>query len=377
VDEALKIYPEILRVSKDPEDFKNFLQYFQEHKSRGDLEKFFLEHGQGLPETFHNSLLLILAEMHMEKEEWSKAVAMYKKAIQAGMESPNIFYNFSIAYEQTGDLVRAIEMLKRYLRKDSEDVQGLTRLGVLQERNGALKEARRTYETLLKKNPENEEVLIRQVALLEKMGEKESLIEMYERLSKLRPHDKIVQFNLGTLYYEAKNWEKATEIFEAVANLDSKDIDSRKYLLDLYERKGDQSTQEKMLKALIELSPGSMDYYKALFSLYDKASNYRAIVSFFGKVTKQRYPNSTSLHKYVLYGALKLGDKTMALEELEHLIRINPQEKKYLQQAAQLYEDQKNYELALKKIEQVLKLAPDDDEAKDDYLRVKQILLRE
>ena len=374
VGKALEIYTELLAVSRDPEDFKRFLQYFQQHRSKEDLEEYVEKNRDRLPESFSNSLLLMAAEKYVEEKEWKRAAVAYEKALKSGAQAANIHYNLAVAYEKDGRRDKAVEAMKTYLEKEPEDTEALLRLGILQEETGRLQEARKVYEALLKSHSDKYAVLLRLADLLDKTGDRKGLIEVYEQLAKSNPGDLTIRFNLGVLYYEAGNREQSARIFEALAREDETDAQSRRYLLDIYEKQNNVQAMERTLLSLARASPGNMEYYGALFSLYDRAGNYSAIVSFFDKVT-ERYPNSVSLRKYVLYGALKKGDDKKAIEELEHLARIQPQEKKYLRQAARLYEDRKNYEQALKKLDQLLKIDPDDKEAEDDYLRLKQLVL--
>ena len=85
----------------------------------------------------------------------------------------------------------------------------------------------------------------------------------------------------------------------------------------------------------------------------------------------EKDPDSGSLHKYLLQAATKLGDKKAALHELEHLIRLQPKEKKYYRLAADLYEETGNYAEASKKLEGILKIDFKDQRAKEDYERLK------
>jgi tetratricopeptide (TPR) repeat protein len=77
----------------------------------------------------------------------------------------------------------------------------------------------------------------------------------------------------------------------------------------------------------------------------------------------------------VLYGLVQQGDTQGALKELEELIRLQPKEKKHLRQAASLYESAGNYGEALKKLDQLLKLDPNDKAVKEDYMRVRMLVL--
>jgi len=374
VDEALKTYLDLFKLSDDPEAFKEFLQYLQKHKSKDDAAKFLEKHQQAFPKAFQSSALLLLADLSAQTKNWSKASAAYERAIKEGVKDPDVLYNLAVTYQQGEDSDKATQALERYLQKNPNDIKSWMQLGELQEKRGALSQARTTYETVLQKNPQHKEALVKLLNILEKTKDKAGLQTTYEKLAQIQPKNRTVQHNLGILYYEGKKWDKAAQCFEGIAASDPRDVESRKYLLDIYRKTKNEKGEAEMLGALAQLDPKNTSYYEAIFSSYDEKQDYKGMVAFF-KNAVQHHPDSLTVHNYLLYGQLKLGDNKAALKELEELGRLQPKEKKHLRQAANLCESSGDYAGALKKLDLLLKLDPKDKEAKDDYLRIKMLML--
>lgn len=374
VDSALQIYLELLRLSRDPEDFKALLGYLQQHKSAQETANFLQKHQGEIPKKFDNSLLLYVADLRTQTRDYSDAATAYEKAIKAGAKDPDIYYNLAVLCEKNNEVDRAIDTLEKYLQKSPNDMKSWMHLAELQEKKGSVSQARATYEKVLQKNPKQKEAIVRLVSLAEQSGDKKALQGAYEKLADLQPNNKTVQFNLGVLYYEAKDWGKAGKAFENVASLDAKDVESRKYLLDIYRKQKNQKNEVEMLKELAQLDSGNANYYDALFKIYDDDKDYKEIVELFQKASEKN-PDNATFHRYLLYADLKLNNTKGALKQLEALIRLDPKNRKYLRQASNLYEKSEQYKDALQKLDQLLKLDPNDQESKQDYLRLRMKVL--
>lgn len=372
--DALMVYLDLLKLSEEPETFKEFLDYLQKSVTKDHAARFLEKHQQDIPKAFHSSVLLYLADLNSQTKNWSKAAASYEKAIKAGVKDSDVLYNLAVTYQQGDDPDKAIQALERYLEKNPGDTRSRMQLAALQEKKGALSQARQSYEAVLNRNPQNREALVRLLAVLEKAHDKAGLQATYEKLVQLQPRNKTVRHNLGVLYYEGKNWEKAAESFEAVASIDPKDVESRKYLLDIYRRVKNEKGEASVLQTLAGLDPRNAGYQEAIFKSYEEKKDYKGMVTYFRAVA-ERNPDSVTYHNYVIYGLLKTGDSKGAARQLEHLIRLQPKEKKHLKQAANLYESTGDYQEALKKIQQLMKVDPSDKEAKDEYLRLRMLAL--
>jgi tetratricopeptide (TPR) repeat protein len=152
--------------------------------------------------------------------------------------------------------------------------------------------------------------------------------------------------------------------------MDPKDVESRKQLLLIYEKLRNDKGEIQVRQELAKLDPRNPANMDSVYKFYEDRKDYKGMQAYFHGIAEQN-PDSSSVHKYLLQAATKLGDKKSALHELEQLIRLQPKEKKYYKLAAYLYEETGNYAEASKKLEAVLKLDFKDQKAREDYERIK------
>lgn len=365
---------ELLQLSEDAAVFQDLLAYLQNQVPSREALTLLKHYAPKVPSKYRGSWHLVRADLATKTENWAEAAQAYESAAAAGVRDPNIHYNLSVVRAKSGDLDQAAQDLEKYLRANPNDVTNWLKLAAMYEKAGDESKALKVYGDLVAKNPSEKRALVRLAALLEKSGNKTELLKVYENLARLDPDDRVVQWNLAMLAYEAKQWDKALNAFEKCAALSPNDPKPLKYLLDLYQKNKDQEKQIAVLQKLIAVDKDNLAYYDALFTLYDQAKNYDAIIKVFEEASKNN-PKVKAFHEYLLYGALKKGQKQKALAALEELCRLEPKEVKYFKQAAQLHESMGQYSKALEKIKRVLEINPNDAAAKDDYLRLRLLLV--
>ncbi len=371
---ALETYLEILSLSDDSRVFEQLVDYLRSHLSLKRALAFVEKEADKVPERYRGAWQLVRAELATRLKRWGVAAKAYEAALRYGIRDPNIHYNLSVVRAKTGDLRKAASDLEHYLAANPADEKNWLKLGALYEKMGRDAKARRVYEKVVQRNPKSKVALIRLVALLQKTDDKEGLLRAYEKLAVLEPQDSLVQFNKAVLYYQLNRWEEAEAAFRKAAELDPANPEPLRYLLDLYRKKKDAEKEIQVLRRLIRMDKDNLSYYDALFMLYDQAGNYDAIVQFFSEAV-QDHPKVTAFYQYILYGALKKGDQKKALQILETLSRMLPKDIKYLRQAARIHESLGQYKKALEKTKQILERAPEDEQAKKDYMRLRLLLL--
>ncbi len=373
--EALAVYLELLSMTEDAAHFKGLLSYLNRIRSTADSLRFLETHRDRIPGTFHNSLHLHLADLAGQNRNWSKAAQYYDLAVRGGVTDADVLYNLAVSHQQAGDVNRAFAAMERYVKARPNDSKSLMQLAALAEKKGDTAKAKEVYERLVRNNPQNRDALLRLIAVLEKSGDKKGLESAYEKLAQQQPDNKTVLNNLAVLYYQGGSWDKAARSFERLAKLDPGDARTHTYLLDIYRKQKNQKGELETLKTLARLETRNTAYHEAIFAHYDEKKDYKSMRSYFQGVAKER-PNSVQVRNYLLYAALKQGDKNAAVKELEALARLQPKEKKHLRQAADLYESMGNWAEASRKYEQLIKLDPKDNGAQDAYLRLQLKAIR-
>ncbi len=374
-DEALQVYLDLLKLTEEQQTFREFLSYLKNKKTSELAGKFLEKHEHEIPQSFRSQVLVEIAQLASDGKDWQKAASAWERAEKAGVMDSNVQYNLAVTLLRNGKTDEAVVELEKYLHKNSNDVKTWQLLADLYEKKGNHAQAKACYESVVQKNPHNKEALISLIPILEKMDDKTGEIANYEKLLQIEPNNRKYLFNAAMLYMDQKRYDKAQAHLYSIASMDPKDVESRKQLLIIYQKLRNDKAEIQVRQELARLDPQNPAGLDSVYKYYEDRKDYKGMQAYFRGLA-EKDPDSTSLHKYLLQAATKLGDKKAALQELEHLIRLQPKEKKYCRLAADLYEETGNYAEASKKLEAILKIDFRDQRAREDYERLKIELLK-
>jgi tetratricopeptide (TPR) repeat protein len=369
-DEALQVYLDLLKLTEEQQTFREFLTYLKTKKTADQAGKFLERHEREIPHSFRSQVLVEIAQLASDGKDWQKAASAWERAEKAGVMDSNVQYNLAVTLLRNGKTDEAVVEFEKYLHKNSNDVKTWLLLADLYEKKGNHAQAMACYESVIQKNPHNKEALISLIPILEKMDDKSGQIANYEKLLQIEPNNRKYLFNAAMLYMDQKKYDKALAHLNSIASMDPKDIECRKQLLIIYQKLRNDKGEIQVRQELARLDPKNPAGLDSVYKYYDDRKDYKGMQAYFHALA-EKDPDSISLHKYLLQAATKLGDKKAALHELEHLIRLQPKEKKYYRLAADLYEETGNYAEASKKLEGILKIDFRDQRAKEDYERLK------
>ena len=369
-DEALQVYLDLLKLTEEQQTFREFLAYLKNKKTADQAGKFLERHEREIPHSFRSQVLVEIAQLASDGKDWQKAASAWERAEKAGVMDSNVQYNLAVTLLRNGKTDEAVVEFEKYLHKNSNDVKTWLLLADLYEKKGNHPQAMACYESVIQKNPHNKEALISLIPILEKMDDKSGQIANYEKLLQIEPNNRKYLFNAAMLYMDQKKYDKALAHLNSIASMDPKDIESRKQLLIIYQKLRNDKGEIQVRQELAKLDPKNPASLDSVYKYYEDRKDYKGMQAYFHALA-EKDPDSISLHKYLLQAATKLGDKKAALHELEHLIRLQPKEKKYYRLAADLYEETGNYAEASKKLEGILKIDFRDQRAREDYERLK------
>ena len=369
-DEALQVYLDLLKLTEEQQTFREFLAYLKNKKSSDLAGKFLEKHEREIPHSFRSQVLVEIAQLASDGKDWQKAASAWERAEKAGVMDSNVQYNLAVTLLRNGKTDEAIVEFEKYLHKNSNDVKTWLLLADLYEKKGNHAQAMACYESVVQKNPHNKEALISLIPILEKMDDKSGQIANYEKLLQMEPNNRKYLFNAAMLYMDQKKYDKAQAHLYSIASMDPKDVESRKQLLVIYQKLRNDKGEIQVRQELARLDPKNPAGLDSVYKYYEDRKDFKGMQAYF-RALAEKDPDSSSLHKYLLQAATKLGDKKAALHELEHLIRLQPKEKRYYRLAADLYEETGNYAEASKKLEAILKIDFRDQRAREDYERLK------
>jgi tetratricopeptide (TPR) repeat protein len=374
-DEALGVYLDLLKLTEEQQMFSDFLAYLKKKKTSDQAGKFLEKYEHEIPHSFRSQVLVEIAQLAGEGKDWQKAASAWERAEKAGVMDSNVQYNLAVTLLREGKTDEAVAEFEKYLGKNSNDAKTWALLADLYERKGNHAQAKAIYESMVQKNPRNKEAFISLIPILEKLKDKTGQIANYEKLLQIEPNNRKYLFNAAMLYIDEKKYDRAQAHLQTIASMDPRDVESRKQLLIIFQKLRNDKGEIQVRQELVKLEPQNPATMDSVYKYYEDRKDYKGMQAYFHGVAEHN-PDSSSVHKYLLQAATKLGDKKSALHELEHLIRLQPKEKKYYRLAAYLYEESGKYAEASKKLEAILKMDFKDQKAREDYERVKIEQLR-
>lgn len=370
VDNALNVYLKVLK--KDPilATLNDFFSYLKKHKEPAQIVAFLNENSYQIPSALKAPFYAYLGTLEASMKKWKSTIIHLQKAVDLGIDKPEVFYNLSVAYKEMGAYGQAKKYLRKYLAKRPGDQESQLMLTQLLQQEGEQQEAIDQIKKLISEDPNNLDLHIKLLRLLTQTGKREDLLKEYQEVIKLDPNNKAAWYNIGVIHFENKNWDESQKDFGKVLELDPQDLDAKSYMIQVLHQKKAFREMIPFLHDMLQERPEQWQYYDELYLAYDQLHDYKDMEKNFREIVK-KYPQKEKLHQYLIYALLKNKKTKSALKAYKALIKIAPTNPKYLKEAARLYENHGYYTEALKILARLIKITPNDKKAQEDYLRVK------
>ena len=318
-----------------------------------------------------------LGFLYTKTNHIEQAIAVYLSALEMDKEDAGLYYNLSLLYEKNDQKDKADLFLSKALKLDRGDMEGRLKLaGNLIEKD-KLEEAEQYLSEVIKKRPESMKALSLMALILEKRGDKKKLKEVYGKMLSIDPQNKTVTYNLGVIEYELGNLSASLPYLKKYLETSPKDPEARALLFDIYKRQKKDDLALKEALALIELKPDETVYYHQAFEILNDRGRYEDIIQLMKKGV-QSHSNDIDMRKYLIFAYLKTGKDDLAIEQIEEVIKLNPDNIPMLLQLARLDEKQGRLREALSAYKKILDISPGHEEAEEAYIRLRlEVLPRE
>ncbi len=298
------------------------------------------------------------------------AISTYLKAVEMDKGDANLYYNLSLLYEQKGEEEKADTYLRKAVELRSGDIQGRVRLSEGLINRGKLDEAEAYLKEVLDKEPRSLEAWLLLAVIWEKRGNREALKAAYENILGLDPGNRNVVYNLGIIEYEKGNLSKSQSYLEKYIRSSPGDSDAHAFLFDIYKKRNKEELAFKEAKAIIRLKPKEIDYYHYIFEYLNGLGSYEEMAEVMEGAIKNN-PKNKDIRKYLVVAYLNTGRDDLALEEIKEILNFTPDDITLLLQLARLQEKREDYEGALASYKRIIDISPENEEAKEGYLRLR------
>jgi len=310
---------------------------------------------------FHSDLGLVL----MKKGETSVAKAQFLKAIQFYPKEEEALKNLSEISWHEGDLLESEKYLETLLEVNPEDIQGIRKLIIIKLFRMGLIESEGYIQDILERYPEDPEALAYLATLQFLRGMKAKADENFELSLKRGGGDSRTLLAHGLRYLflgiyadSAYVW-RAMEYFRKAENENPRDWIIQYFIALVYFHADEFERARTLLKEILKDVPKSSDVMLTLAHTLIELGEYQNADSYIREV-EQSVPDYEKLHFTKALLLFRKNQIDESIEEMKLALKQAPylEKDKWKLRLAELYIEDKQYDLASKIIENILKRNP-------------------
>jgi tetratricopeptide (TPR) repeat protein len=358
-----------------------------------------------------------------ESANWPKALHLYQRALDRGLDDFDLQLRLARALEETGDAERAIERYKHFAEKCmrefrfEDSLQAMQRMTALDPGDVPL---RKRYIELLSKNDKKAEAARESIALAKLLHENDlndeavAVLregveicpddpEIGERFAELckacGAQDEAREANerLAKVYADRQDSEKALEHYQQRFVEGEDNLEIREKLIELHEAQGNRATALEHLDTILAVdNPFGIRDIPTMRSLHQKRAELRPSdrESTWFLIEEAVASSRTEEAEAYLRGLISHlnpdDDRRELIGALKRLTRMLPEKLAYLWQLAKEYEksgdvdaavgtlfaiagrekDSGNTEEATRALREILRLSPFNPEAREELIEV-------
>ena len=118
------------------------------------------------------------------------------------------------------------------------------------------------------------------------------------------------------------------------------------------------------------MRPKETGPYHYIFDRLSARGDYERIIRIMLKGLEVN-PEQTDFRGYLVLAYLETGKEEAAIEHIEEILKVRPEDIKLLLHLARLLEKQEEYLKALEAYKKILDISPDHEEAEEAYLSLR------
>ena len=160
------------------------------------------------------------AEQHEAAERFDEAVAVYRRAIETGLQPVEAHGRIATIQAHRGDMASAIAELEAAYAADPGNLETLVKLGKVARRLGARQDAYTFFATVLSQAPAHGEALDGALALLRETKQFDDALGLVDKAIEAEPHLQGNWWRRGDLNLQTDDFAAAMEAYDQALQID-------------------------------------------------------------------------------------------------------------------------------------------------------------
>ena len=239
-------------------------------------------------------------------------------------------FTYGVALFQHGYLDAAAASFEQVVAQKPGDPEAYYNLGTLNLRRNDLPQARQYLEQTVKLRPDYPEAWNNLGMIAAQQQRRDEAIQNFQESLRLRPNYVIALLNLGNFYRHQGEFDKAQELLNHALQIQPDDAEANYSIGMLYAQQGQMQEAADYLKKAVDLRPDYPEARNNLGVLFVRTRDYQSAEQQF-KICIQESPNFDQSYINLARLYAMRNDKDQAIQILQQLLRLQPQNRGALQ----------------------------------------------
>ena len=328
-------------------------------------------------------------------QKYEEAADIYKKLLVQHPEKDNYKYNLVTCYEGMGEFQTAISILETIVYVNTKFIMPAQKLANLYIRTNQPNKAKEIYDNILLKNNPTAEILHQYAILSSSLCDTDTAERILKKVIKMKPEIAKAHKDLGIIYLNKRLFKYAEDEFKTALKLAPNDFDIIFEYGNYLYAVSNNTEAERYYGEALDLEPDNvlvltfMALNKLVLNQLDEAKEYitkalkinphHEYIQFCaGRIYYARKEYEDAKH-YLIHAVeqnpdietqnalaltyYELGEYDSAVNIFKNLLEKYPDNISILMSLAKCYEGLKDNDSALKYLDKVVAIFPEDEEA--------------
>lgn len=264
------------------------------------------------------------------KQNYEKAINLFKQAIESPDVQPQVYYNLGLSYHCTKNYESAVETYQKFLELRPNDHDGLYNLGLTYYTLEYYDKAIELFEKSLEIKKDEDGVKALTLAYLGK-NEAQKAIDFANSLFNI-PEEGLKLVKAIAKIFEGKNAinkdftyiDLAIELFRKIIDADPKDFNTFLSLSICYAKKGEWKNSVLYCEKALETNPTSFEANNQMGLVYYCCNEIDKSIKYYETALKLRPNGDFKIYSNMAYAYEKKGELKKAIKIFTQLINKFP-----------------------------------------------------
>lgn len=369
-EKAIGAYLNAAKLDQRDANLHYNLSYLYEKTGQKEKADFYLDNALTLKSDDLEGRIR-LARNLMERGQHPKARAYLTEVLQKKPDSLTALVLIARVLEKEGDKKALKTIYQKILALKPQDDTIVYNLGALEYEEGNIKGALPYFKRYVTSHPEDADIHGILFDIYKRENDLPSAFKEAVTIVELRPGEADIYDFIGDYLRQKGDYDTMIPLLQKGLKANPEATSLQKHLISAYLKTGKEDLAIRQMEQLLGEKPKDIDLLiQEMFESLRAKKAYDGIIGIM-KQAVAAYPEDPNFRGYLVFAYLKTGKEPQAMEQMEEILKLRPNDLDLWLQLARLREKNNHIAGAARAYKRVLEISPEHTEAQESYLRLR------